>query len=158
MDDLKLNEIDKLTQSQIDRLNAKNIADTSLLNFMSLKIKEASEKDDLKKKLKKEFERRLYDSDNDKISDNMLVNMYEILSKEEIAKESNILNITKEQQKIEVNNHIKNNENSPKTIDAIVEEKNSQITKEDIKIAKEGIKKIDKIGSLLEEIDKAEGS
>ena len=139
--------VQKLSQSQTDRMNIKEAVETNLYTFLNVSIRESIAEDTLKTKIKNKLVDRLEPSnaDEDPLSDGNLIKLLEILNKRETDSKLGILSVLKERTKVDINIGKTDNTSGGDNLDDIDE---FQLTKDEMRKAKKLIKATDFLDSI----------
>lgn len=141
----KIESIDKVSQSQLDRITQKDELDKDLFNFCKEKIKESIKNNPTKEKAMEILDRKM-DKEDD-LSLNQVLSIIELFDKNDNELALGLLKLATEKEKTNTQILIQNNKNGE---DDSNSKKDEPLTKDDVDEAKNSIKKIDEFLELKE--------
>lgn len=139
----KIDEIDNISQSQIDRIRMKDELDENLYGFCKDKIDIAIKNNPLKEKILEKLDEKI----DDDISVNSLVNILQELNRSDNGLTEAILKFATEKEKANTQILIQNNKTNP--LEDLGKYKETNLTKQDVDDAKKAIDDFNDVLNLV---------
>jgi hypothetical protein len=141
-----IENVTNLTQSEVDRINMKEISKQNLFGFFNDLLDKTKKESELFTTVKDEILNRVKNPE-EKIATSNLLKLFEILAHNQTQSEANILNLAREPLKVE-------SERDADQLPGVSQE--STFSPEDLDKAKNAIKYIDSLRDKVKEIDESE--
>lgn len=141
-------DVPDLTKSQVDRLHNFDFVQDELCKFLEKTLKQFDTTNDLRTTIENKMQQKVVDDDNE-ISFTALTRALEVLKNDETKQQGNILELFKNYQKIVVETRLKSDQGA---LDH-PSNKDSQLTKDDMKDLKKIKEMKEEFGQFIEVFD-----